>query len=360
MDTLTHALSGALVARLRARPADPQQPNRPAVWQAVAVGTVAAVFPDSDFVLGYISELTYLRGHRGITHSLLMLPLWGLLIAWIMAGVFRLLHRPGGSQPGWRNLYSFACVSLFVHIAGDFITQFGTMMFSPLTDWRFGLGTTFIIDLGISGILLGGLLASAIWRRSRLPAALAGVLLVGWIGNSALARSDAIEAARAWAERSGVKVVSVDAAPRPASPFNWTAIVFDGENYHYAHLNTQRSEPLVASADDNFLRRFSAPYQPVHLAEWRSVPVFGEPEVADLARRLWNAEAFDFFRWFAMFPVLDRLEPPHAEYGLCANFRDLRFETPGRDGIPFRFGLCENGGEWRLFERTAEGMRWLR
>src|SRR5690606_16232438 len=62
MDTLTHALSGALTGRLMARqPRAPSGPQ-PAVWQTVLVGTAAATFPDSDFVLGYISELAYLRG----------------------------------------------------------------------------------------------------------------------------------------------------------------------------------------------------------------------------------------------------------------------------------------------------------
>src|SRR5690606_32958425 len=131
-----------------------------------------------------------------------------------------------------------------------------------LSDRRFGFGTTFIIDLGISGILVAGLLASAVWRRSRIPASIAGIALVAWIGNSALARSDAIDVARAHAERAAIPLVSVDAVPRPASPFNWTAIVFDGVSYHYAHINTRRSEPLVAAPEDHFIRRLSAAYAP--------------------------------------------------------------------------------------------------
>ena len=81
MDTLTHALSGALVGRVLAGRRAPAggangsaatsgaasgassaaRPTVP-VWQMVAAGTVAATFPDLDFVLGWISELTYLRG----------------------------------------------------------------------------------------------------------------------------------------------------------------------------------------------------------------------------------------------------------------------------------------------------------
>ncbi len=70
----------------------------------VAAGTVAAIFPDLDFVLGWISELTYLRGHRGVTHSLILLPLWGLLIAWLLARFWQRGGRVGGglAQPSTR------------------------------------------------------------------------------------------------------------------------------------------------------------------------------------------------------------------------------------------------------------------
>lgn len=363
MDTLTHALSGALAGRLLARGPRNAANRRPTppVWQTVTVGTVAAAFPDIDFVLGYVSEMAYLRGHRGVTHSLILLPLWGLLVAWLMAGLFRLVRRRDSSAPpaGWKDFYLVACVAIFVHIVGDLITSFGTMILEPLSDRRFSFGTTFIIDLGLSGILVVGLIASAIWRNSRVPASLAALALVAWIGNSAIARGEAIEAARAHAERAGIAVVALDAIPRPASPYNWTAIIFDGTNYHYAHLNTRRSEPLIATPDDHFIRRFSAPYPPVHMAQWQTAPQFGDAAAAALARDVWEADEFAFFRWFAAFPVFDEIDPPDGPHGTCASFRDLRFETPGRGRTPFRFGLCNGGGEWRMFERAAEGLRWV-
>ena len=366
MDTLTHALSGALVGRaLAGRNARAGAPSgaaphavtavTPPVWQMVVAGTVAATFPDLDFVLGWISELTYLRGHRGVTHSLLLLPLWGLAIAWLLARFWRRGGRPGA---GWRSFYLVVCSAIFVHILGDLITQFGTMILAPFSDQRFGWGTTFIIDLPFTGIILAGLLASALWRTSRVPATAALVLLAGWVGVQATGRAEAIDAARTYAAANGIAAVEVDAAPRPASPFNWTAIVFDGERYHYAHLNTRRSEPLVATADDNFIRRFSAPYLPVAMAQWQVGERFGNGDGRALAQKVWQAEDFAFFRWFAMFPVLDHVERD-ASGQVCAAFRDLRFVTPGRGREPFIYGLCGAAGEWRLFEREGEVRRWI-
>ena len=361
MDTLTHALSGALVGRVlagrRAAAGAGSAPvtATPPVWQMVVAGTVAATFPDLDFVLGWISELTYLRGHRGVTHSLLLLPLWGLMIAWLLARFWQRGGRPGAD---WRSFYVVVCSALFVHILGDLITQFGTMILAPLSDHRFGWGTTFIIDLPFTGIILAGLLASALWRSSRVPATAALVLLAGWVGVQATGRAEAIDAARAYAAAQGIPVVELDAAPRPASPFNWTAIVFDGERYHYAHINTRRSEPLVATEDDNFIRRFSAPYRPVAMAQWQVGERFGNGDGRELAQTVWQAEDFAFFRWFAMFPVLDHVERD-ASGQVCAAFRDLRFVTPGRGREPFIYGLCGVAGEWRLFEREGDVRRWI-
>ncbi|ATE62206.1 MULTISPECIES: metal-dependent hydrolase [Thauera] len=370
MDTLTHALSGALVGRLlaRRRAASAAVPSAgdasadaarhlPLVWQAVVAGAVAATFPDLDFVLGWVSELAYLRGHRGVTHSIVLLPLWGLAIAWLLARFFGRGGRTGGA-PSWRDFYLVVCSGILIHIAGDLITQFGTMILAPFSDRRFGIGTTFIIDLVFTGIIVAGLAACAIWRRSRVPAAVALVLLAGWVGVGWMGRMEAIEAARAHADANGIPVVMVDAAPRPASPFNWTAIVFDGERYHYAHINTRRSEPLAVGPGDNFIRRFSAPYLPVAQARWEVRERFGSDGARLLAQTVWNAEDFAFYRWFAMFPVLDHVEQGRG--GTCANFMDLRFLTPGRDEVPFRYGLCGGeGGGWRLFERMADGRRWV-
>jgi len=358
VDTLTHALSGALAGRLLvARDARAASSALPP-WQAMAAGAIAAAFPDVDFVLGYVSELTYLRAHRGVTHSLLLWPAWGLLLAWLLAALAR---RGGGAGAHWRAFYPVACAGLLIHIAGDLITQFGTMILAPLSDRRYGLGTTFIIDLVLSGILLAGLAASALWRRSRVPAALALVAVAGWVGVGAIGRGEALAVGRAYAARQGIAAPVVEAAPRPASPFNWTVIVFDGARYHYAHINTRRSAPLVATEADNFIRRFSAPYLPVSMARWEVRPRFGDDGAQALARAVWQARDFAFYRWFAMFPVLDHAEPDGAAGGGCAGFRDLRFEMPGRAALPFRYGLCggKGAGGWRLYEMGATGRHWL-
>ncbi len=47
------------------------------------VAGLATNMPDLDIVLAPISSQLYLLHHRGETHSLLMLPLWALLLSWM-------------------------------------------------------------------------------------------------------------------------------------------------------------------------------------------------------------------------------------------------------------------------------------
>jgi inner membrane protein len=355
MDTLTHALSGALLARALTpggrKPWLPRASERWAgppvsVGQAMVVGTAAAVFPDLDFVLGWISDLAYLRGHRGVTHSLLLLPVWAVLLGALFSRFFR---RPDA----WKRYAWLAAGGLGIHILGDWITPFGTMLLAPLSDARFGLGSTFIIDLVVSGIILAGLVGSLLWRRSRAPAIVALALLPVWIGVSVTGRAEALAFARAWAQRQGIAAQEVAAAPRPASPFNWTVVVFDGAQYHYAHVNTRRAEPLAAGPGASFIRRFSAPYQPLALTQWQVASKFGNGRDEALVRSVWAAPEFAFFRWFAQFPTVERVERDDAAE--CVFYRDLRFATPGRNEIPFRYGLCREPGEpWQAFRLDGD------
>ncbi|MFM2398482.1 MAG: hypothetical protein RL341_639, partial [Pseudomonadota bacterium] len=246
MDTITHALSGALLARaVTARPTQAPSANelrwfgpRVPVWQAMTVGLVAAAFPDSDAVLKYVSDLAYLRGHRGVTHSVTMLPLWALLLGGILALLFR--RRDAFKRYTW-----LAGASIAIHIAGDWITQFGTMLLAPFSDARFGLGSVFIIDLVLSGIVLAGLLASLLFRASRVPATAALALLPVWVGVTMLGKSEATAFGQQYARANNLVNAKVDAAPRPGSPFNWTVLVETENSYRIAHINTRRSEALT-------------------------------------------------------------------------------------------------------------------
>jgi inner membrane protein len=342
VDTLTHALSGALIARAtapRAKTAETLPLGR-----RMFVGALAAAFPDLDIFTSYLSPLAYLYHHRGVTHSLLLLPLWAVLLSLLFALISR-------GKPSWRAYLGITAYGVGAHIAGDLITSFGTMIFAPLSDARYALSATFIIDLWFTGIILAGLAASAIWRSSRFPAALGVAVLAGYVGLQVLLREQAIDFGEEYARQKRIERVVVTAQPRPVSPFNWTVVVAEPERYTYAHINlirkTARREP---DARAGFIERLDAAYRPLSQAAWVAVERYGSREEdAVVAREAYVQPAFAFFRWFAAYPVVLGIDSGNPER--CVWFHDLRFATPGRDGTPFRYGMCRQGnGAWAAFQ----------
>lgn len=345
MDTLTHAVSGALVARLSARADAPPR----SVPRRVAAGFLACAFPDIDFVIAFFGPVPYLLNHRGVTHSVLLLPLWAWGVAWLLA---KLLREPGG----WRAFYGVSALAIGTHIAGDVITSFGTMVFAPISDWRAGIGTTFIIDLWFSGIILAGLAGSLLWRRSRAPALAASLALAGYVVMQAVIKSQAIDFGRQYAAAQGLVGATVSAQARPVSPFNWTVFVADDAQYRATHVNLVRVAPRVAGPDAGFIERLDAAYKPLGSARWETHSRFGDTaEERSLARAAWESPGLAFFRWFADSPAFDGI----TEGSTCVWFVDLRFLTPGRGALPFRYGACRAaaGEPWRAYQRSGENGR---
>ena len=75
MDTLTHGLAGALVARALPGTGDAARDRRLARREAW-LGFCAAMFPDADVLVSPFSPEFYITQHRALTHSFVMLPAW--------------------------------------------------------------------------------------------------------------------------------------------------------------------------------------------------------------------------------------------------------------------------------------------
>lgn len=336
MDNLTHTLSGLVTARLYPAHKLPMRTR-------YVAGALAANFPDLDILLAPISSELYLMHHRGETHSLLLLPLWALLLSWIFSRMFK-------SAGGWRDFYSLSAAALLVHIFGDWITGYGTQLFAPLSHQTYSLGTTFIIDPLLTLMLLLGFLGSLLWKGTPRAAQASTVLVMALIGTQFYWKQQALDAGKAYALAQGWQDAQISAEPRPVSPFNWTVIIREPEHYHYAHLKLNAVTQQSAPADAHWLVRALASFQPPGLANWQTVAKFGNGLDNSLARDIWARPEFGFFRWFASAPALYRID--HHPHGACVWFEDLRFAAPGRES-PFRFGLC--GPEWQSYRLTRDG-----
>lgn len=196
MDTITHALLGAGLAQASFR----GRLGRDAPY----VAAVAAASPDLDiffpalqrFLGQPVDMLAVFRYHRGITHSLLMAPVFalGLSALWLAGRTLRarrqaaLAPSPGGdsltSGPAsaggrtWPWLFLCLMAAFASHDLIDLCTSYGTQLLAPLSDRRFAVDAIGIIDLIFTSLLALTLLATALARnwapaRTALPARVA-------------------------------------------------------------------------------------------------------------------------------------------------------------------------------------------
>jgi len=154
MDTITHGIAGALIAKAAWNgddlfPLAPVTKRRVITWSLM----LAAIFPDSDVVRDLFStdQLLMLTWHRSVTHSLVCLPIWTLLLAALTLQVARWRKW---NAPSFLVLCAIWGVGISSHIVLDLLTTFGTMIWSPI-DWgRPAWDILFIIDFTFTAILL--------------------------------------------------------------------------------------------------------------------------------------------------------------------------------------------------------------
>ena len=342
MDTLTHALSGALLARAIL----PGRLPAPSIRRATVVCTLAAAFPDIDFILRWSADsLTYLNLHRGVTHSLVLLPLWALLLSL----AFR---RPMKQHLSPSGLYLLCMLGLLIHICGDVITVYGTRILVPLSPWRAAWPTTFIIDLIFTGIILSGLVLSVFFQR-RKTATLALTVLAGYVGFQGVMHGEAGDIARARALQLDLPPYQASVIPQPLSPLHWKLIVTGADEYEVAYVRLH-GDNWFGENEQHWWSRLAAAYQDPAALTWQRIPVFsGTARERALAEDLWQLPNFDGFREFAVYPAVYRVETGSERH--CFWFTDLRFVVPTLTP-PFRYGLCtrDRQKEWVL-ERLQRG-----
>jgi len=153
MDTITHGIAGALIGKAVFRGEDmfasrPMNRGRFITWSLM----LGAIFPDADVFRDIFShdKLLIVTWHRSITHSLVLLPLWALLLAGITRAFAKWRKWEAPSFAALTGIYS---VGILSHILLDLVTSFGTMIWSPLERSRPAGDMIFIVDFTLSAVL---------------------------------------------------------------------------------------------------------------------------------------------------------------------------------------------------------------
>lgn len=157
MDPLTHTVIGLAVSKTAG--------NRIAVSDPATMCIVAgSIIPDIDILLQKWGDVTYLKNHRGATHSIPGMMISSALIA---AAACLVYHRPD-----FFRMFLWALAGSLSHAFFDLFNTYGAKLLWPFTDKKYSLGMmltfdpVFILLLGgysFIGGSLGDILLAAFW-----------------------------------------------------------------------------------------------------------------------------------------------------------------------------------------------------
>jgi inner membrane protein len=339
MDSITHALTGAVIAKAI-------DDDRVGKWGTLA-GVAMGFFPDADFVLGLFNHQFSIQYHRDFTHSILLIPFYSLFFSWLFVKISK--------RPYFWNFYKVCFPVLMSHVLLDLLTSYGTMIFSPFFEHRFSWDLVFIIDLIFSGILLLPLLASLLLKKeARWICRGALIGLTAYILFCSFQHGQAIKEVRSFSKGLKEEVVQIAALPQPASPFRWALFVETEDKIFQGFVDLRRQDlPKSASPHSSFFERLDSLYYPSG-----SIPFQSMEKLPDFpyVKQAIGTKGMKLYYWFARFPVVKSV---HSRNGVHrVEFMDVRFFLPGIR-LPFVYYVELDDQGRVLSEGFAEDRRRL-
>lgn len=154
MDTITHTLFGYTLYKIAHR-ADQSKTHQRALLFSALVGSQ---IPDIDVVAEFTEagQIYQQMWHRGLTHSIFLVPFWAGLIYFVA----RLLFRTKDIK-----LFYLSLFAVFWHDTIDLFNAWGTGYFEPFSSMRVTIGTIPIVDLVFWSLFFIGFVVSRIFKN---------------------------------------------------------------------------------------------------------------------------------------------------------------------------------------------------
>ncbi|MGM9987801.1 MAG: metal-dependent hydrolase [Bacillaceae bacterium] len=144
MDTISHGLIGLAMYGAVNKTNLTKKEKTAFVLTAV----IANQIPDID-VIASVTEtgaIMQQMWHRGLTHSLFLVPIWTLFIYVIIRAIFKIKDK---------RLFFLALIGVLTHDILDGFNTWGTGLFEPFSKARITLGTISIVDFVFWAIFIG-------------------------------------------------------------------------------------------------------------------------------------------------------------------------------------------------------------
>lgn len=235
MDPLSQGVLGASL------PASMSKPGNTVA--ALLLGFLAGMAADLDVLIRSAEDpLLFLEYHRQFTHSLIFIPIGGLLCALV-------LHPLIGRRRGLSFARSllFCSLGYATHAVLDACTTYGTMLLWPFSSDRIAWNTISIIDPLFTLPLLLLIAAAAIRAQPRL-AQLALVWALGYMSLGLWQRNNALDLGHQLAAARGHQVQRLEAKPSFGNILLWK-VVYQTEDRFYVDAVRSGLSPRVYPGD---------------------------------------------------------------------------------------------------------------
>lgn len=218
MDPLSHGVLGASVSQSIAR-------NKVHLFYATLFGLLGGMAPDLDiFIRSSSDPLLFLEFHRQFTHSLIFIPLGGLICALVFYAFTK-------KWISFRYTYLYATLGYSTHCLLDSCTTYGTQLFWPFSNERVAWNNVSIIDPLFTVpifvlVVVAFVKKKSIWARIALCYALIYLCLgvVQW--------KRALNIGEYLAHQRGLEIQSIDAKPSFANLLVWKIIAETSDRYY--------------------------------------------------------------------------------------------------------------------------------
>ena len=280
MDSITQAALGALCGEIIL--------SRKLGWKGAALGAAFGTLPDLDVIAFYwLDAAEQLRWHRGITHSIFVLPFVSLFFGWLLTKIFK------NKKLTFKRAFWFVFAAWSTHIFIDCFNSYGTHIFEPFSDHRFALNVMFVIDPFFTvPMLLGLLLCLTVWRKKEklrvgtqwVTVACISLYFVASVVLKFMADRYFSERFNQW----GVTPKAVMSAPTPFNIFCWRGVAKDDEKYYVSYWSlfdgAERKDKVLEFAHGRELEKDFRDSKDFQAIKWfskgwrKTFQVEGEPE----------------------------------------------------------------------------------
>ena len=303
MDNLTHTLTAVAISQTGL--------NRKTRFATLTL-ILAANAPDIDLLTRFKDSVTYLKYHRGISHSfvgitVIAIILWGFMY-WMGKKVQPKPSLPLNSR--WLLLAAF--LGTGSHLLLDFTNAYGVRPFLPFSGRWYAWDIMSILDPLLLGLLILGLAVPWLLRvvseevGARKPRLLPGavfclgaIVALWGIRDFAHRRALSILDSHTY---SGEDLQRFSALPVAMNPFTWTGVVETETSFQVVRVNA---------------------LDPIGLPE--GMGTFEKPQPSPALAAAMQTRAGKIFLDFARFPWA---QVDESEQGYLVRLRDLRFYRP--------------------------------